>query len=129
MIVYENFWSLPFVVAARKAGGQLVGQGHIPTQALVAAPTRSSLTERKVMPGLLRGVARTAVVASTARCEQSGFAVRPIGGPKTINPVRATHAEPQYANWYAQPVPATGRRHVRSLEKWDSSRLRHPHRG
>jgi hypothetical protein len=37
MIVYENRWSVPFAVAARKAGGQLVAQGHIPTQALVAA--------------------------------------------------------------------------------------------
>ncbi len=36
MIVYENLWSLPFAVAAREAGGQLVAQGHIPTQALVA---------------------------------------------------------------------------------------------
>jgi hypothetical protein len=37
LIVYENLWSVPFAVAARKAGGQLVAQGHIPTQALVAA--------------------------------------------------------------------------------------------
>ena len=37
IIVYENLWSLPFAVAAREAGGQLVAQGHIPTQALVAA--------------------------------------------------------------------------------------------
>jgi hypothetical protein len=37
LIVYENLWSLPFAVAARKAGGQLVANGHIPTQALVAA--------------------------------------------------------------------------------------------
>ena len=36
-IVYENLWSIPFAVAARKAGGQLVANGHIPTQALVAA--------------------------------------------------------------------------------------------
>jgi hypothetical protein len=35
-IVYENTWSIPFAVAARKAGGQLVAQGHIPTQAVVA---------------------------------------------------------------------------------------------
>ena len=34
--VYENTWSIPFAVAARKAGGQLVAQGHIPTQAVVA---------------------------------------------------------------------------------------------
>jgi hypothetical protein len=37
MVVYENLWSLPFAVAARKAGGQLVAHGHIPTQAIVAA--------------------------------------------------------------------------------------------
>ena len=37
LIVYENLWSLPFAVAARKAGGQLLAQGHIPTQAIVAA--------------------------------------------------------------------------------------------
>jgi hypothetical protein len=37
MIVYENLWSLPFATAARKAGGQLVAQGHIPIPAIVAA--------------------------------------------------------------------------------------------
>ena len=37
LIVYENLWSKPFAVAARKAGGQLVAQGHIATQAIVAA--------------------------------------------------------------------------------------------
>ena len=37
LVVYDNLWSLPFAVAARKAGGQLVAQGHIPTQAIVAA--------------------------------------------------------------------------------------------
>jgi hypothetical protein len=37
LIVYENLWSLPFAIAARNAGGQLVGQGHIPIPAIVAA--------------------------------------------------------------------------------------------
>jgi hypothetical protein len=37
LMVYENLWSVPFAVAAREAGGQLVAQGHIPTQAVVAA--------------------------------------------------------------------------------------------
>lgn len=37
LIVYENLWSLPFAVATRKAGGQLVAQGHIPIQAVLAA--------------------------------------------------------------------------------------------
>lgn len=37
LIVYENLWSIPFALAARKAGGQLIAQGHIPTQAILAA--------------------------------------------------------------------------------------------
>ena len=37
LIVYENLWSIPFAVAARKAGGQLIANGHIPTQAILAA--------------------------------------------------------------------------------------------
>ena len=36
IIIYENLWSVPFAMAARKAGGQLVANGHIPTQAIVA---------------------------------------------------------------------------------------------
>jgi hypothetical protein len=36
-IVYENLWSLPFATAAREAGGLLISNGHIPTQAIVAA--------------------------------------------------------------------------------------------
>jgi hypothetical protein len=35
-IVYENLWAVPFAVAARKAGGQLLAQGRFPTQAVVA---------------------------------------------------------------------------------------------
>ena len=37
LLVYENLWSRDFGIAARKAGGQLIAYGHIPTQALVAA--------------------------------------------------------------------------------------------
>jgi hypothetical protein len=36
LVVYENLWSLPFAIAVRKAGGQLVAQGHIPIQAILA---------------------------------------------------------------------------------------------
>ena len=37
LVVYENLWSLPFAVAARRAGGQHVAQGHIPIQAILAS--------------------------------------------------------------------------------------------
>ena len=36
LLVYENLWSIPFTVAARRAGGQLVSSGRIPTQAILA---------------------------------------------------------------------------------------------
>ena len=37
VLVYENLWSLPFARSARRAGGQLIANGHIPTQAVIAA--------------------------------------------------------------------------------------------
>jgi hypothetical protein len=37
VLVYENVWATPFASALRRSGGQLVGAGHIPVQALVAA--------------------------------------------------------------------------------------------
>ena len=36
LLVYENLWAVPFAVAARKAGGQLVAGGRIPVQSIVA---------------------------------------------------------------------------------------------
>ena len=37
VIVYENLWAAPFGSAARRAGGQLIANGRIPTQAILAA--------------------------------------------------------------------------------------------
>jgi hypothetical protein len=37
LVVYENLWSLPFATAVRKAGGQVITQGHIPIPAIMAA--------------------------------------------------------------------------------------------
>jgi hypothetical protein len=36
-LVYENLWAAPFGSALRRAGAQLVADGRIPTQAIVAA--------------------------------------------------------------------------------------------
>jgi hypothetical protein len=36
-IVYENLWAAPFGAAARRAGGQLVANGRIPIQAIIAS--------------------------------------------------------------------------------------------
>lgn len=37
VLVWENLWAAPFGAAVRKAGGQLVATGRIPTQAVLAA--------------------------------------------------------------------------------------------
>jgi len=37
LLVYENRWAAPFASAVRHAGGQLVANGRIPVQALIAA--------------------------------------------------------------------------------------------
>ena len=37
VIVWENAWAAPFASAARRAGGQLVASGRIPTQAIIAS--------------------------------------------------------------------------------------------
>lgn len=37
VLVWENQWAAPFGAAVRKAGGQLVASGRIPTQAVLAA--------------------------------------------------------------------------------------------
>jgi Family of unknown function (DUF6325) len=37
VLVYENLWAAPFASATRRAGGQLIANGRIPIQALIAA--------------------------------------------------------------------------------------------
>ena len=36
-LVYENLWAAPFASATRRAGGQLIANGRIPIQAIIAA--------------------------------------------------------------------------------------------
>lgn len=37
ILVYENSWAAPFAVAVRRGGGQLLADGRIPVQAVLAA--------------------------------------------------------------------------------------------
>jgi hypothetical protein len=37
VLVYENLWAAPFASAARRAGGELIANGRIPIQAILAA--------------------------------------------------------------------------------------------
>ena len=44
VLVYENRWAGPFASAIRRSGGQLVANGRIPTQALLAAAEADTQT-------------------------------------------------------------------------------------
>jgi hypothetical protein len=37
VLVYENTWAAPFAVALRRNGAQLVANGRIPVQAILAS--------------------------------------------------------------------------------------------
>ena len=37
VLVFENRWAAPFAIAVRRSGGQLVANGRIPVQAILAA--------------------------------------------------------------------------------------------
>lgn len=37
VLVYENLWAAPFASAARRAGGQLIANGRIPIQSIIAS--------------------------------------------------------------------------------------------
>lgn len=37
LVVYENLWAIPFVAAARDAGGEMIASARIPAQDIMAA--------------------------------------------------------------------------------------------
>ena len=43
ILVYENVWAGPFAAAVRRGGGQLVANGRIPIQAMLAALEAASI--------------------------------------------------------------------------------------
>jgi Family of unknown function (DUF6325) len=45
VVVWENTWAAPFASAARRSGGQLIANGRIPIQALLAALEADTITE------------------------------------------------------------------------------------
>jgi hypothetical protein len=47
VLVYENLWAAPFASAMRRAGGQLIANGRIPIQAIIAAVESDAALEAK----------------------------------------------------------------------------------
>ena len=55
VLVWENQWAAPFGSAIRKAGGQLVASGRIPTQAVIAAFQADADAEAQTPEGMKEG--------------------------------------------------------------------------
>ena len=76
VLIWENLWAAPFASAARRAGGQLIADGRIPIQAIIASIEADIDDEAKETDMPLRAarvgrvgvighpVAKTAVVAA-----------------------------------------------------------------
>src|SRR4051794_25517432 len=47
VLIYENTWAAPFASAARHSGGQLIANGRIPIQAIIAAVEADAEGERQ----------------------------------------------------------------------------------
>lgn len=45
VIIWENLWAAPFASAARRSGGQLIANGRIPIQAIIAAISADDTNE------------------------------------------------------------------------------------
>ena len=44
VLIWENLWAAPFASAARRAGGQLIANGRIPIQAIIASIEADQVT-------------------------------------------------------------------------------------
>ena len=45
VLIYENLWAAPFASAVRRSGGQLIADGRIPIQAIIAAVEADEASE------------------------------------------------------------------------------------
>jgi hypothetical protein len=49
VLVFENLWAAPFASAVRHAGGQLIANGRIPVQAIIAALEADEALENQAL--------------------------------------------------------------------------------
>ena len=85
VLIYENLWAAPFASAARRSGGQLIANGRIPIQAIIAAIEADEALEAEEpdMPLRPGRVGRVGVVgAPVAKAAVVAKAVTP--GPSPV---------------------------------------------
>ena len=85
VLVYENLWAAPFASAARRSGGQLIANGRIPIQSIIAAieADEAVAPRRAEMPLRPTRIGRVGVVgAPVAKAAVVTKAVTP--GPSPV---------------------------------------------
>ena len=109
LLVFENTWAARFAGACRRANGALVDIARIPSQAVadaLAAPLGPGRPigagDRGRAMGLIRGVARTAVVAGTATAVSNRVSRRQQA--RWAAQEQATYAQQQAGYAPAEPV-------------------------
>ena len=89
VLVYENLWAAPFASAMRRAGGQLIANGRIPVQAIVAAVEADAGDARSRRSLTCRSDQVAAESASSARPSP-----RPPSSPPPSRPARRRSPRP-----------------------------------
>ena len=97
VLIWENLWAAPFASAARRAGGQLIANGRIPIQAIIAsieADDASGDRRRLKMPLRRARVGRVGVIGAPVaknRGRGQGRHTRPRTGRENRSRGRGRH--------------------------------------
>ena len=99
VLIWENLWAAPFASAARRSGGQLIANGRIPIQAIIASieadVERSRNRRRLNMPLRRARVGRVGVIgAPVAKTAVVAAAVTPGPSPVAKTAVVAAAVTP-----------------------------------
>ena len=98
VLIWENLWAAPFASAARRSGGQLIANGRIPIQAIIAsieADERTDERRRLRMPLRPARVGRVGVIGAPVAGEDRGRGqgrhTRPRAGRENRSRGRGRH--------------------------------------
>ena len=96
VLIWENLWAAPFASAARRAGGQLIANGRIPIQAIIASieADEASRPKETEMPLRPARVGRVGVIGAPVREDRGrgqGRHTRPLAGREDRGRGRGRH--------------------------------------
>ena len=118
VLIWENLWAAPFASAARRSGGQLIANGRIPIQAIIAsieadeAASRSKETEHAPQTSTCRTSRCHRRAGGEDRGRRHSRHTRPLAGRQDRGRRRGGHAGPAAGGSERPPYPADGASHA-----------------